>query len=166
MRAPSRLILSAFVPVAMSLTIGCGAIPREYEVVVSLDDPLKATSLTVDLIAVDADTGEKLADMKVKDYFDSGDAMRGSVKPYTMTFKKEDSGPKTLEMNDPRWKVWLDDGAVQLFIIASLPGSFEDKPGRLNKRRLILSLMNDQWKGDQLKIEISKGLVKCTTKRK
>ena len=168
MRIPSSLLLSALVSATVGLTAGCESVPKPqaYDVIVSLDDSLKDASLEVDLVGVDASTSNMLANKSVTDYFRPGDATRASVMRHTMKFRREDSRRKTLSKSDPTWRKWLDEGGEQLFVIAFLPGSFQDSPGNADPRRVILSLMNDQWETAEFKITLSKGFLKCTTKRK
>ena len=168
MRMQSRWILPALGFAVVTLAVGCTHTPkpRAYTIEVSLAPELASTSLEVDLIGANESLSQTLAGKSVSEYFRPGDRTRQSVNAYTMKFRTEDSGPQTLALKHEKWDQWLGTGAKELFVIAYLPGSFEDKPGPLDERRLILPLMDDRWEGTRIKIKLKRGLVERLTPMK
>ena len=57
-----------------------------------------------------------------------------------------------LPLSDPIWRQWERAGAVHLFVMADLPGIFEDKPGTEDARRLIVPLDRKRWPSRTIEI--------------
>ncbi len=149
--------------------VGCSP---AYHVVVSIDESSwrpqgqgTIPSLEVDLVGVNDSEKSAWDQHPISKYFSPNDRLRSDADRYTMTFKNDDLGPKTLEKGHAIWKEWTAKGAQWLYVIVNLPGIEQDQPGDSDPRRRILPLDKDKWKWgtNTLEIEIQSSIIRCNT---
>jgi hypothetical protein len=143
--------------------------PRAYNVKVTLDGPLADTSVQVDLVGAN-----ELADLpkwqsySVTDYWQPNNAFRRDARKSTMQFGRGKPNTQTLLGSDPHWEEWLRTGALDLVIVADLPGAVTDQMGNADPRRLILPLDRAVWgrNVDTIEILIQESGLRLLTPRK
>jgi len=150
---------------------GCASAPapRAYGVKVTLDSTLAGTSVQIDLVGVN-----ELADLpkwqsySVTDYWQPNNAFRRDARKYTMQFGRDKDSTQTMLSIDAHWAEWLRTGALQLVIVADLPGAQTDQAGNADPRRLILPLDKAAWGGkvDTLEILVQESGLRLMTPRK
>lgn len=140
---------------------GCGCPPKAYNVTVTVSDELKNRTIYVDLVGLNKTMGEAVSSKSMSAYWQPGDTLRKSLDLHSMTFLAEDNAPRTLSEDDPIWETWK--GATDLYVLARLPGEFDDLPGQSDSRRLILPLGSCRWEGDTIEIVVKQGVVTHTT---
>lgn len=150
---------------------GCASAPapKAYGVKITLDTPLVGTSVQIDLVGVN-----ELADLpkwqnySVTDYWQPNNSFRRDARKYTMQFGRDTANTQTLLSSDPHWAEWLRTGALQLVIVADLPGTQTDQAGNADPRRLILPLDKAAWGGkvDTLEILVQESGLRLMTPRK
>ncbi|MEX0885057.1 MAG: hypothetical protein WD009_01340 [Phycisphaeraceae bacterium] len=146
-----------------ALVAGCGG-PRAYDVEVTLDESLASTSIAVDIIGANASLAETLSEVSVNEYFSPGNRLRAGVDRKTLRFVGDSEETQTLERDDPIWDTWMDKGATQLIVVANLLGSFDDRTGSADDRRLILPLASDRWRGREIRITVREGFLDLTSR--
>ncbi len=150
MKTKSRFLLhlvSAIAGVGL-LLVGCASQPkaRSYGLRVELDPALAGSTIQVDIIgANDVADLPKWQTYSVTSYWQPGNPMRRNADKATLEFGLGKNTVQTFDSDDPRWKRWIDSGALHLVILADLPGVPEDQPGNADPRRLILPLDAHQW---------------------
>jgi hypothetical protein len=99
-------------------------------------------------------------------FWESGDNLRESVDSYKMIFDPAKSDPQTLPKNDPHWAKWMANsggGDMQLYVLALLPGLYDDAPGDKDPRRQILPLASCRWPSTDVKLLVQKeGIITVT----
>ena len=143
--------------------------PRAYNVKVTLDGSLADTSVQVDLVGAN-----ELADLpkwqsySVTDYWQPNNAFRRDAQKATMQFGRGKPNAQVLLDSDPHWAEWLRTGALNLVIVADLPGAVTDQMGNADPRRLILPLDRAAWgrKVDTIEILIQESGLRLMTPRK
>lgn len=169
---PYRLFLLPVCLVALLLGVaGCVSKtvkPRPFEVRLSVDKALAATSLQVDLIGANA-----LADLpkwtsySATGYWQPDNPQRRDASKLTFQFGRGLPEQVVLDRKDPRWDPWLKAGVTYLVIMADLPGANTDQIGNADARRLIVPLDRKLWKRRApLEILIQEGGIKLLTKQK
>jgi len=151
---PAPLLALALLVMGLA---GCasGPQPKAYSIHVTLDDALVGTSVQVDLVGVNT-----LADLpkwqgySVTEYWQPQNAFRRDAHKYSMQFGRETPKSQTLASTDPIWTDWLKTGAMNVVLIADLPGAAADQTGNADPRRLILPLDAAAWGSDVKQIEI------------
>lgn len=153
------------------LFAGCASAPapRAYGVQVTLDPALAGTSVQIDLVGVNevADL-PKWQSYSVTEYWQPENSFRRDARKYTMQFVRDTPTSLTLASTDPKWAEWLRTGALQLVIVADLPGAQADRAGNADPRRLILPLDKGAWGGkvDTLEILVQESGLRLMTPRK
>src|SRR5436190_5422537 len=134
-----HLVALAAMGLLTLLSVGCCPLTK-LNVTVELDDAMKQRlaelnrNIVVDLVAVNPADNQRWEDYSMTKYWQPPFELRESVKGdiYTMTFDAS-KGSLVLPKNDPKWDKWLADanakGAAHLYILAQLPGTFDDQPG-------------------------------------
>ena len=166
----NALALAAVACTAL-LAVGCSCKPEKLNVTVSLDDAmrqkLESRKIEVDIVALDA----KLAQARWETYpmtkfWEPGDERRESVDSYKMIFDPSKPDAQTLLKTDPHWDKWMaksGGGDMQLYVLALLPGLYEDQPGDKDPRRQILPLGSCRWKSTDVKLLVQKdGIITLT----
>lgn len=151
-------------------------------------------NIEVDLVAVNDKENERWEPYSMTRYWQPGDPLKGSVPTKVMIFDpkavqaaastrpgasnqtaaKAATQPsaysQTLSSTDPLWKKWYanvnDKSVMRLYVLALLPGVFEDQPGDRDPRRQIVPLNIEQWpngtKDILLKVQTT-GIITVTT---
>ncbi|XAL98989.1 hypothetical protein OT109_15560 [Phycisphaeraceae bacterium D3-23] len=140
---------------------GCGCNPKPYNIEVTLADSLKDRTVYVHLVGLNDTNGQILSAKSMTAYWQPNDSLMDSLDIYKITFLEGQSRVHTLSRADPIWDRW--DNETNLYVLASLPGSFSDQPGQLDARRLILPLGSCRWEGDTVKVLVNEGLVTHTS---
>jgi len=115
--------------------MGCKSTPKAAPWTISLTKETPA-SIELDLVGISpADKPYWQNNIKVDDYWKNGSVRKGAKKVSTSF----DSG-KTFELKstDPIWNTWFGYGAMEVMIIANLPGKHENGP--YDRRRIFLPL--------------------------
>ncbi len=115
-------------------------------------------SVEVHLVGVNRFEKDLWDEKKMTDYWTPGDQLRRSAKEYTyvIRFGQEPSCKRTLGKKDPIRNKWKSRKAEYLFVLADLPGVFDDMPGNADARRLRLPAVDSKcWGLRQSKINIS-----------
>lgn len=112
-------------------------------------------SVEVHLIGVNRYEKDRWETISMTDYWAPDNTLRKSTvnQPYArvIRFGESPSCEIRIKANDPIRKIWKNK--KYLFVLADLPGMFEDLPGNADARRLRLPIDRDCWKGD-IKISI------------
>ncbi|MEX2217767.1 MAG: hypothetical protein WD749_03325 [Phycisphaerales bacterium] len=163
-----RINWRAMVAVALGAGLlgGCAAGPGKYDVAVRPAEGLRdgagrIPSFEVDLVGVNPTDAERLRSYSVSDYFSGSDPVRADADRKTLAFTAAKPGPQTLSLKDPVWKTWSSHGATELVVLANIPGVGGSGPN--DRRRLVLPLSTDRWKGSDIEIEIQRSGVVCRT---
>jgi len=148
--------------------VGCKADEAvRFDLRIVADDTMRQGNLLpsfeVDIVGVEPSASQLWYNLSLNDYFSGKSKIRASAKRYTVRFTNDDVKPKILVKDDPIWQEWFEKGATEFYILASLPGLHDDKPGPQDPRRLILPLDIERWKTDQIEIKVFKGSVSSTT---
>ena len=134
---------------AIMLLAGCG-----QKINVTATGGICRKSVEVHLIGVNRYEKDRWETISMTNYWAPGNTLRKSTvnQSYTrvIRFGESESCKFIIKANDPIWKTWKNK--KYLFVLADLPGIFEDLPGNADARRLRLPIDGDCWKGD---IEIS-----------
>jgi hypothetical protein len=143
----SSLVLAGLISLA-SLLGGCATAPKPqaYSIKVELDPALAGTSLQVDVMGANKVSDlPKWESYSVTEYWQPGNVARRDARKATMQFGRGRPESQILAANDPRWSEWMNTGAQYLVILADLPGSWTDRPGNADPRRVILPLDKSEW---------------------
>jgi hypothetical protein len=151
-------------------------------------------NIEVDLVAVNDIENTRWQDASMTKYWQPGDPLKGSIPtkvmifnptavqaaaatspaPSTQSAKAAATQPsaysQTLAATDPIWNKWYanknDKSVYHLYVLALLPGVFDDQPGDRDPRRQILPLNVERWpngtKNILLKVQTT-GIVTVTT---
>jgi hypothetical protein len=151
-------------------------------------------NIEVDLLAVNNVENDRWENASVNRYWQPGDPLKGSVPTKVMIFNpkavqaaaatrpssstqsaaaaatQQSAISQTLSAKDPIWDKWYanknDKSVYHLYVLALLPGVFEDAPGDRDPRRQILPLNVEMWpngtKDILLKVQTT-GIVTVTT---
>lgn len=156
-----RVVMLASLLAFAGLLGGCSSKPKmgAYNIQVSLDPALAGApavpSIEVDIVGVPDARRALWNAQSLNAYFSAANADRHAADKHTMNFGSGQVAPQTLARNAAIWKTWLDGGATQVYIMASLPGVSTDAPGDMDPRRLILPLDTRQWdRGQTIEIEV------------
>ena len=127
---------------------GCG---YDVEVFLNPTDPgLRdkvgaVKSIQVDLIGVNETEYKRWEEMSINDYIEPGSKFGSSGEKFVMKFEQGKDSKQVLRHSDPKWDQWKRKKATHLFVIANLPGTWQDKPGDADPRRIILPLDAGRW---------------------
>jgi len=103
-------------------------------------------SVEVHILALDAVRGKILQGLSMSDYWNPNRPKDNYVK-HTMHFGEGHPHSRILRRSDVIWDEWDRAGASWLFILADLPGIYEDKEHFQDPRRMILPLDPREWRG-------------------
>jgi hypothetical protein len=141
-----------FLAFMMSGLVGCCSYPgpaQAWPISITADPTLKGKSVEVDLVAVNAAEDPGWQSMPISDYFQANNQKRADAAKYMMHFGPGKPETQKFDPATPQWKelwkTWLGQGAVNMYIIANLPGDFSDKSGTSDPRRRILPLGKCAW---------------------
>jgi hypothetical protein len=171
MNAIQRLCFALGIVLGAAMLGGCASTPepRAYNIQVTLDNALAGTSVQVDLIGANevADL-PKWQNYSVTEYWQPDNAFRRDARKATLQFGRGKPATQVLAENDPHWGEWLRTGALDLVIIADLPGAVTDQVGNADPRRLILPLDRAAWgkKVGTLEVLVQESGLRLMTPRK
>ncbi len=165
-----KKIMALFVLTFMGLmSVGCCSTTK-LNVTVSLDDAMRAKldnrKIEVDLVALNSKQAERWETYSMTSYWQPGDQLRDSVDSYKMVFDPSNNTPQTLTIKDPHWDKWLAQGSsdkMQLYVLALLPGLYDDAPGDKDPRRQILPLASCRWSSTNVQMTVQKTGIITTT---
>ena len=135
------------------LAAGCSRVVN-----VTATESICRKSVEVHLVGVNRYEKDRWETVSMTDYWTPGNQLRQSAKPYTYIMRFG-QGPCTqnLDAKNPIHKIWKSRNAAYLFVLADLPGIFNDQPGNADARRLRLPATDSRkcWKStQQIKIAI------------
>lgn len=140
-----------FTVVLWSGAVGCGCTdsPGRYDITISLDDSLLNKTTEVHILAVNAADDPSWRGYSMTEYWKALDPKISSYPHATILFTGGETTTKSFNQDTDeggkRWSEWQQRGAVFLYILADLPGSFTDAPGDADPRRKILPLGQCNW---------------------
>jgi hypothetical protein len=110
-------------------------------------------AIEIDLIPITSFNRAAWEEYDINRYWRPNDRRRAEQRS-KVTANLVENEPLILERSDEQWETWLDDDkAIELLLIANLPGS--DFPaGRADPRRVFLPLDRRYWAAEQGKLEI------------
>lgn len=128
-------------------------------------------SVEVHLVGVSKSEKDSWDLVPMTKYWEYGNKLRNSAKDYTKVIKFGGDEPckKVLCKNDEFLKIWKKKKSEYLFIMANLPGVFDDMDKSADARRLRIPALNSKcWKFGHPAIEISinSGNIACYTEHK
>lgn len=151
--------------VLIGMGTGCSTKPQmePRDVRVTLDDSLrdasgKLKSVQVDIKAVNPNERDRWINIPVDEFWAPGSTLASSPNVYVMKFNyQENVATKLLPKTDPIWGKWAADGAMDLVVIATIPGLSGNGAGTQDPRRLVFPLDSHRWDElDELKINVSR----------
>jgi hypothetical protein len=177
MRSPSTITMkSSPLPLiaclfsAVVLLAGCATLPKPqaYNIKVVLDPSMVGRSFQVDLIGANKVSDlPKWESYSVTEFWQPDNVVRRDARKATLQFGRGRPDTQVFPANDPRWTEWLSTGALYLVVIADLPGSWTDRPGNADPRRVILPLDKAEWgKADTIEFRIQSSGISLITPKK
>lgn len=155
------------------LSVGCCPNQR-MNVTVELDDAMKqrlaelsGRNIQVDIVALNSAEHQRWKDYSMTTYWTPPYELKNSVPVYSMIFDPGKSTSQTLSAKDSIWDKWWanasDKDQMRLYVVALLPGTFDDKPGNTDARRQIMPLGKCRWNGDTVKIQVQRAGIRTLT---
>jgi hypothetical protein len=155
------------------VSVGCCPL-KELNVTVELDPAMKqrladlGRAIEVDIVAVNPAENQRWQDYSMTKYWQPPFELKTSVQGEIFS-KKLDATTTTmvLNKNDPMWAKWFATanakGAPHLYILAQLPGTFDDQPGEKDQRRQILPLGSCRWETQDVKVLVQTDRIRTLT---
>jgi hypothetical protein len=143
--------------------------PQAYNIKVTLDPAMIGNSFQVDLIGANKVSDlPKWESYSVNEYWQPENVVRRDARKATLEFGRGRPDTQVFASTDPRWSEWLATGALYLVVIADLPGSWTDRPGNADPRRVILPLDKVEWgkNTDTIEFRIQSSGVSLLTPKK
>ena len=143
------------------LTTGCNSASNlvlgSRTVNVIANEDICNKSVEVHLVGVNRFEKDQWETMSMTDYWEPENKMRKSARDYTYVIQfGQEPCEKTLAIKEPIRKIWKKRKVEYLFVLADMPGLFDDMPGNADARRLRLpSPGSSCWGMRQRKINIS-----------
>jgi hypothetical protein len=141
--------------VTLFTAVGCGCGPTRHPVNVSMSPQFGNNKPAIEVVitALNHQEADYLAQYPMSRFFAPGDTERGGLDKIVMEFGPNSQGtqsftPASKDDWERHWRVWEGRQATQLFVMAFLPGRFEDKPGNLDARRQAVPLGKCKWEKD------------------
>ena len=138
---------------------GCADKTTRHPVEVSLGQQFSKDKPRIEVVitAMNDEEGKRFAASAMSQFFSPNNSDRlsldrvelhfGSDQPATQGFS-----PASKDW-DQHWKAWEARQATQLFVMAFLPGHFDDKPGNLDARRQMVPLWSKRWEKENQTIK-------------
>ena len=137
---------------------------------VTATDPICSKSVEVHLVGLNENQVERWDAVSMKEYWNKGNEhpLRKDAKDYTQVFRFGIGQPckQILDKKNPIRAKWNDRGIKYVYILANLPGTFDDKHGIADARRSrIPALDSAYWPyfKDRINISIESGDIVCLT---
>jgi hypothetical protein len=131
---------------------------KPYDVTVALSPAFGASkpAIEVHLVGVsDAEQSMWNTYSMSKYWQEPNNPLRANANKYVMNFGQGRPDAQVLRKADPIWEKWKAAGATRLFVLAFLPGRFEDAPADQDARRRVLPLDQCRWpQKDQQQIKV------------
>jgi len=165
-------ILVLFIGAAAFLAGGCSCqhTPDRHPVTVSLGAGFtRPQAIEVHIFAANAQLSPEWESVSMSKYWGASDRERaqkfreksmyvmhfGIDRPTSQTFSPQTTPEEWKQL----WATWEQQKAVKLFIFAYLPSDpsqpFEDKPGSLDARRLVIPLDKCKWENPQQPLDVT-----------
>ena len=167
------VVTIALVACTLALAVvGCRT-PRarmgRYDVKITLSQSMTDStgmlpSVEVHILALGVVRGQGLESQSMTDYWNPNRPKDDYVK-HTMHFGEGHPHSRILRRTDPIWSEWDRAGASWLFVLADLPGVYEDKKDVKDPRRMILPLDPRNWRYKGIDIMIEPGGIYNLTPR-
>lgn len=161
---------------AMLLTVGCSCTPamNPRDVQVKIDNSLRSAdgklkSVQVDMIAVNAGELEGWKMESLQNYWTPGKSILAtSADKVVLKFDTTENIPeKTFSKADAHWAAWDKKGAMDLVIVADIPGFQTPQAGMADPRRQIVTLNGCRWDNeDAIQVSVSSAGVVILTQPK
>ena len=138
------------------LLLGLAAGGCSQTVTVVASDAICKKSVEVHLVGVNRFEKDKWDTTSMTDYWTPGSELRKNAKDYTYVIQfGEEPCERVVDKKDPVLKVWKERNAEYMFVLADLPGVYEDSAGNADARRLRLpGPGSDSWGMQKKKIDI------------
>jgi hypothetical protein len=165
---PWRAVLTSLACVVLA---GCVTRPpatRPFNISVTVDAVLAASSLQIDLIGVNASDLPKWRSLSVSEYWQPGDPKRRDAEKAVLDFRQGKKLVQVFPAIDPLWNRWFATGAEHLVVLVNLTGLVTDREGDADPRRLILPLEKRAWNSAATTIElrVQESSIRLLTPRK
>jgi len=136
---------------------GCKYVPPMVTRTISVTaaEDVCRKSVEVHLVGVNRFDRDRWANMSMNEYWQPENELRKSAKEYTHMIRfGEEPCQRVLGKKESIRKVWKDRNAEHLFVLADLPGVFDDLPGNDDARRVEVPGLDSKDWGWQKEIEI------------
>ncbi len=139
------------------LAPGCSYILGPRVVNVTANEDICKKSVEVHLVGVNRFEKDLWEKMSMTNYWEPENQLRKSARDYTYVIQfGQEPCEKTLTKKDTIRNIWKKRKIEYLFVLADMPGLFDDMPGNADARRLQLpSPDSSSWGMKQRKINIS-----------
>jgi hypothetical protein len=158
--AMSRILSLLVMAVLMLQAAGCRCTPamKAFDVTVTLDESLRdprgaMPPVEVNLIGVDAAGRERWMSKRVSEYWRPNDPLRATREKFVMVFAPDEAS-KTLPAHHRLWETWRSRGAMDLVLIAYVPGMNLTEQADTDPGRITLPLDHCRWKPETREIRI------------
>ena len=151
------ILLKGHVFAVLLVALLAGGCQSGRRVNVIATDEICRKSVEVHLVAVNRFEKDLWEQESMTNYWTPGNPLRQSAKDYTCVIQFG-KGPckQTLPSDHPIRKIWRDRNAEYMFVLADLPGTFTDRPGNADARRVRLPALDSEcWGTLQREINIS-----------
>ena len=154
-----KRVVASVAVLVLGLAAGgcCTHESKPYDVTVALSPAFGANkpAIEVHLVGVsDAEQSMWSTYSMSKYWQEPNNPLRANANKYVMSFGQGRPDAQVLRKNDPIWEKWK--GATRLYVLAFLPGRFEDGPEDRDPRRRILPLDQCRWpQKDQQQIRVT-----------
>jgi hypothetical protein len=138
-------LLAAFVSGCSSCKPGKAGPAGKYTIEVNLDESLKAASVLVHLVGINAGSLPRWQSYSMTKYWDAKDPMRTDADKVELSFASGQSVTQSMDIKHPKWDQWKTKGVTHVLVLADLPGAHIDKEGAQDARRQILALDVCTW---------------------
>ncbi|MBN2131071.1 MAG: hypothetical protein JW741_16330 [Sedimentisphaerales bacterium] len=139
------------------LAVGCKYVPPMVTRTISITaaEDVCTKSVEVHLVGVRRYDRDRWASMSMSEYWQPENELRKSAKEYTHIIRfGEEPCTRVFGKKEPMREVWKDQNAEYLFVLADLPGVFDDLPGNNDARRVEVPGLDSKDWGWQKEIEI------------
>jgi len=138
------------------LTGNCGCTPPIKRTInITATDDVCKKSVEVHLVGVTRYEREGWAGMPMSEYWEPENERRTNAKEYTHVIRfGQEPCKRVFGKKEPMRKVWKGRSAEYLFVLADLPGVFDDLPGNNDARRVEVPALDSKDWGWQSEIEI------------
>ncbi len=164
----AALLTSQLLGLLVIALVGSGC--RPLAVNVEATGPICGKSVEVHLVGVNRYQIDRWDAVSMTKYWKPENELRKSAKDYTRVFSFG-QGPCEISLSkkDPIRSTWKKRGAEYVYILADLPGTFDDKHGIADARRSRIPALNSKcWPffENKININIESGDIVCLTPHK